>query len=236
MKAMNFSKEYNDKQAEQIFEDTILEMSNLFQNHPFYFINEENLRSMIFAKIVNKFPKTIYYEKSPNGEQFTSSPIHVNPCIKDKNGGQYYPDLLIHYCREYKNSPISTTHKMSHRKNHPETKYRRKVWFYATNKQAETCIDKRVIVEIKFNKHFNKLSGRKIKKIHKDINKIKQWDFSKAYMIHFDRSNKMNSELKEEIIKAMMTDDEGKQIEYFYSGYSQQGNGQFYHLTNKDMN
>lgn len=214
--------------AEDTIESAVIDLSILFQKYPFYFINEETLRNMLYAKIIRKFPEKQLYIKKPNGEEFISGSIHTDPYIVRGDSKHDSPDLLIFYKRNGKGNPILTTHRFSGCKN-SEGKYRRKVWFYATNKQAGTTLDDRIFIEIKVNKNFKKLSYKKRKKIFKDIGKMQRWNHSKSYMLYFDRSNLLNHSSLSKIRDFIGSKE--CLIDFIYSGYSDSDEkGRYLHL------
>ena len=234
MRLMN--EEMYQKEAEETIETGVKEIAQLFQEYPYYFINEEDIRCMLNNKVSKEYPEPVYYKKKTNGELFISSAVHSDVIIEDENGKQGKPDLLLHFTKDNKKNPALTFHKMKRRKSGKESldHYRRKVHFFGTNSQAEEVIDQRIVVEIKMNRKFNKITASKKKELWEDINKLKTWDFWKSYILFFDRSNKINNEFISkigEIINNQQNSHNGN-IEFIYIGYSKDGNGKYIHLKN----
>lgn len=232
------------KKAEESIETSVKEIAQTFQEYPYFFVSEEDIRCMLYGRVSLNYPKPIYYKKKPNSKVFRSSAVHANPylTIKEKNEKlkkSSLPDLLLYYTRNNEKNPILTTHKISRSKTNPYDKYKRKVWFFPTNSQAGDCIDERIIVEIKLNKKFSEINKKE--SIRKDINKVKKWDFWKCYILFFDRSNTLDDDpdFKSEIIGYTKKDSNkiGGNIEFIYVGYSSDGNreGQCLHFKNGDI-
>lgn len=234
------------KEAEESIETSVKEIAQIFQKHPYFFINEEDIRCMLYGKVALNYPNPIYYKKKPNGEIFLSSAVHANPYFtikgiqkNEKLKKSDLPDLLLYYKRNNEKNPILTTHRISQSKTNPYDKYKRKVWFFTTNHYAGDCINERIIVEIKLNKKFSEIN--KEDDIRQDINKVKKWDFRKCYILLFDRSNTLDNKpgFKSEIVECTKKDSnkDGGNIEFIYVGYSSDENkeGQRLHFKNGDI-
>jgi hypothetical protein len=228
------SKERYQKEAEETIENVVKGIAQLYQEHPYYFINEEDIRCMLNSKVSKEYPEPIYYKKKTNGEVFLSNAVHSDVIIEGKHGSQEKPDLLLYFAKDNKENPILTFHKIKRSKSGKESldHYRRKVHFFETNSQAGDIIDQRIIVEIKINRRFNEIQGKKEKEVLGDIDKVKEWDFLKSYILFFDRSNKITGEFISKIEERIYQkrDKRHGAIEFIYVGYSKDKKGKYIHL------
>ena len=222
---------YDDKnlrgKAEDIVHNAISEVARLFHENPFLFINEESFRCMIYSKIYQYYTEPVYYKKVPTNEIFCSSPLHANPCIHGASKKEF-PDLMLYFIQNNEDEPILTTHKISKSNKTANTKYRRKVWFHPKNIDGDTSSNKRIIIELKYNKNFKQLSQKKLDEVKKDIRKTSHWDAAHCYIVHFDRSNLLNED-KQASLKDALSENGGT-IDYIYAGYSSNQKGQDIHI------
>ena len=213
--------------AEDVVHNAIIEVARLFHENPFFFINEESFRCMLYTKISQHYTEPVYYKKIPSNEIFLSSPLHANPCIHGISKKDF-PDLMLYFIHDNEDAPILTTHRISHSKKTANTKYRRKVWFHPKNIDGDTSANKRIIIELKYNKNFKRLSRKKLEKVKEDIRKTSHWDAARCYIVHFDRSNLLNED-KQASLNDVLSENGGI-IDYIYAGYSPNQKGQNIHI------
>ena len=129
------------------------------------------------------------------------------------------PDLLLYYIKNDDENPILL---------HPSKD--RKFWPYSSKINKDNTIEKRIIIEIKFNKKFDKLPVKKFQEVIDDIKKASNWDASRTYIIFFDRSNKLNENHQKQIIRKMK--ENNNKTDLIYAGFNPDKRGRYLHLKN----
>ena len=121
-------------------------------------------------------------------------------------------DVLI---EDSKKNPILTT-------SVKDSKKQDKVHFFVSVPENDEG-DKRILIEIKFINHLAGFSPDRKERIIRDIEKLKEWDSQKKYLILFDMGNTFNeeSEFKRKIMELMGVAQvsQGRNIEFIYYGF-----------------
>jgi len=222
------NKESYRKKIDEAIVKFIGEIKEKFREHPFFFVNEEDIRCELYHRI-SSFNHEIYFQNVETKKKFVSNSIHVDAFV-----GKIKPDLLIYFAQNSNKIPIPSGSVKDSKKD--------KVHFFQRNTQNENNNHKRILVEIKFINHTSGISKKRKKAIKKDIVKLKNCDHWKGYFIFFDMGNKLDDypNFKSDMIKLMEKghDRQGGDIEFYYLGFPlHDGNkkGKYLHLENGNI-
>lgn len=211
---------------EKIIEQSIDNIIKIIQKHPYYFVNEEDIRCELYNRLSNVNHK-LFFQNSATREIFLSNALHANA-----NVGGKYPDLLIYYAKNGRNNPIPTD-------NVDEVYKKDIINFFSSSPINKDNNHKRVFIEITYINHKKGISSGRKTKIKKDINKSKGWDCWKRYILFLDMSNQLYEEQRfmTEITELMMKNTDGLQseVDFIYVGFpvkERNKKGQYLHMKN----
>lgn len=233
------NEEFLKKRLEKAMVKSIKSIIETFKEYPMFYINEEDIRCELYRKVSKAYgPYKISLKNIKNGDIFESNAIHSDAkfCIKNKiKDTKPYPDLLVYFSENNASDSIPVTITDDDK---PEN-------VYFLEKSEEESNKKRIIVEVKFTDHKGSIHRKIKEKIVNDLKKISKWEVWKKYILFFDRSNKLDTQIikidnekinaKQYLIDLMkkMSKDKLGDIEFYYFGMPTPGKEeQIYHYVN----
>ena len=174
------------RQSKEIILNAIMRMGRSLNKYPYYFVNEEDIRSELYHKLSTHFRRNIHLVC--NGKEIGwSNAIHSDAVVIDERKKQHKPDLLIYYTP--KKIPVELKNGRLH--------------FFAKSTQCsqKICkhIKKRRIIEIKISKHELRGKGLIFPRIERDFDKRVKIDFERMYLIFVDRGAKIDDDIKKKV-------------------------------------
>jgi len=180
------------KKSKQIILNAIKQLGKKLNKYPYYFVNEEDIRSELYHKLSTHFKHRINLVCGK--EENKSNSIHSDSIILDKKDKKHKPDLLIYYASG--KIPIRLK--------------KGRIHFFGNVNQSKlrfkNNIKRRRIIEIKVFKSEKGRGSSIYKKCLKDYKKRRNIDFIEAYIILIDRGSKITGSIKNNL-KSIIKDD-----------------------------
>lgn len=85
------------KQSKQVILNAIKRLRKTLNRYPYYFVNEENIRSELYHKLSTHFRYRI--NLIHENKKIKSNSIHSDPIVLDKKGKKHRIDLLVYYTK-----------------------------------------------------------------------------------------------------------------------------------------
>lgn len=178
------------KKSKNIILNAIKRIGAKLNKYPYFFINEEDIRSQLYHKLATHL-KHIIKLKYETGE-IQSSAIHSDAVVVDTDNTKLIIDLIIYYAKG--KIPVSY-------KSKGKIHFFKKVSQPKSESRFNKNIKRRRLIEIKISKSESRGVNSIYTNIKNDFEKLKDIDSEKNYLILIDRGFKIekNQDVKENI-------------------------------------